>query len=239
MSDKYFSSVVLLCGFNGADAATAFTDESSAARVATFVGNSQLDTAQKKFGTASLLLDGTGDYITFPNSTDLQVATGDLTIEAWIRRASTNTIDTITNKRDTTGAEEHSFYLDTVGALNFQAFNSSAVVSLSDAGPILANVWYHVAVSRVGSTWYLHRDGILRASGNQSGAPATNTSAFIIGRDGSNTGRDFNGWIDEVRMTKGQARYGAENFALQRGPFDRIKNVGVSTDNRTPILLMR
>ncbi len=47
--------------FDGADTATAFTDANGNAW--TFNGNAQLDTAQKKFGTASLLLDGTGDYL--------------------------------------------------------------------------------------------------------------------------------------------------------------------------------
>jgi hypothetical protein len=64
--DASFSSVKLLAGWEGADAATSYTEESSSARVATFGGNAQLDTAQFKFGTSSFLSDGTGDSCTFP-----------------------------------------------------------------------------------------------------------------------------------------------------------------------------
>lgn len=202
---------VLLVPFNGADTATAAPDTSSFGRTLTWNGNAQLDTAEKKFGTASLLLDGTGDYITLPNSSDLSVATGDFTIEAWVRTTNAAKSQTITNKRDASGAEEHSFGVGASNDLFFSLFNSSAVLSLT--GPTLAiNTWYHVAASRVGSVGYLHLDGVLVDSDTQSGAPATNTGVFHIGRDGFNTGRDWQGWIDCVRMTKGEARYGAAGF---------------------------
>src|SRR6185295_1209299 len=54
----------------------------------TFVGNAQLDTAQKKWGTASLLLDGTGDRVTTPNHASLLFGSSDFTLETWVRFAS-------------------------------------------------------------------------------------------------------------------------------------------------------
>lgn len=87
VADPSFSSVVLLCGFNGVDGATSTTDEAKAKAI-TFVGNAQLDTAQKKFGTASLLLDGTGDYLTLADSLDWRLgstSSAPWTVEAWVR----------------------------------------------------------------------------------------------------------------------------------------------------------
>lgn len=69
-SDPDFASVVLLAGFNGDDAATTAPDESLVARTLTFARNAQLDTAEKKFDSASLLLDGAGDYVSAPDSAD-------------------------------------------------------------------------------------------------------------------------------------------------------------------------
>ncbi|HPC33867.1 MAG TPA: hypothetical protein PL061_13005, partial [Syntrophales bacterium] len=55
-------------------------------RVWTFYGNAQIDTAQKPFGTGSLLLDGSGDYIGTVDSPDFDFGTGDFTIDFWVRR---------------------------------------------------------------------------------------------------------------------------------------------------------
>jgi hypothetical protein len=47
-------------------------------------GNAQIDTAQSKFGGASGLFDGTGDYLTVTHATDFDFA-GDFTIDMWMR----------------------------------------------------------------------------------------------------------------------------------------------------------
>ena len=72
-----------LLHFDGADASTTFTDESG--KTFTARGNAQLDTAQQKFGTASGLFDGTGDYIDTPDHADWFLGTGDFTIDFWVR----------------------------------------------------------------------------------------------------------------------------------------------------------
>src|SRR5687768_4015081 len=81
-TDPHFASVVLLCDFDGTDAATTAPDESPVGRALTFVGNAQIDTAQFKYGVSSLLLDGSGDYVTAPDSTDWRFA-GEFTIESF------------------------------------------------------------------------------------------------------------------------------------------------------------
>ena len=54
------------------------------------VGNAQIDTGTKKFGTGSLEFDGTGDYIwTKASNQDLNVGGGDFTIEGWFYLNST------------------------------------------------------------------------------------------------------------------------------------------------------
>ncbi len=73
-----FSLVSLLANFDGTDGATSSVDESENTHVLIFSGDAQLDTAQKKFGTASLLLDGTGDYVRALMSDDSNSEAGSL-----------------------------------------------------------------------------------------------------------------------------------------------------------------
>ncbi len=77
------SDTKLLIHFDGADEAQAYTAETG--QTVTFEANAQLDTAQKKFGTASLLLDGTDDKVTVPDSLDWVFGDGNFTIEGWFR----------------------------------------------------------------------------------------------------------------------------------------------------------
>ena len=86
-SISYNASTVSLYHFNGSDTSTTMTDDLGHASTA--AGNAQLDTSQKKFGTASLLLDGTGDEVkSDATSTDWTMGTGDFTAECWIRPAA-------------------------------------------------------------------------------------------------------------------------------------------------------
>lgn len=210
---QHWENTELLCLFDGADAATTCPELSELGRPLTFNGNAQLDTADKLYGTAALLLDGTGDYVTIPNTADLSVATsaGDKTIEAWFKISATGKVHTITGKRDGSGAEEHTFQIDSTEHLIFSGFNSSAVISLTSTSTITTGTWHHAAATRIGTTWYLHLDGVMEASGVQSGTPATNTGVFYIGRDAFNTSRDFQGAIDSVRITA-PGRYTSANF---------------------------
>src|SRR5690606_22439209 len=125
-----FSNVQVLLGFDGVNGATSETDQSSYGRAVTFDGNSKLDSGQSRFGSTALILDGTGDFISVPDSAELSVGTGDFCVEAWVWIPSVKSgRSTISDKRAGTGAAEHTLLLiDGVPA--FDLFNSSPVVSL-------------------------------------------------------------------------------------------------------------
>lgn len=219
-----FANVKLLCGFNGLDAATSFTDESSAARVASFVGNAQLDTAQSKFGTASLLLDGTGDYITFPDNADLKIPTtaGALwTLEAWVRATgSWKANATIASKRAGGGSGEFTLGIN-AGLPNFFALSGgTSCVTLLGQDALALDEWHHIALSATSGFYRLFENGKLVAFGARDATPTTSTNPLHIGRDPFNSGRDWAGWIDEIRYTRDEAIY-TESFVPPASPFPR------------------
>src|SRR3990167_4719362 len=79
-----YTKLMLHC--DGVDAATTFTDEIG--KDVTANGNAQIDTAQKKFGTASGLFDGTGDYLSLADSDDWNFGAGDFTFDFRVRFGS-------------------------------------------------------------------------------------------------------------------------------------------------------
>jgi hypothetical protein len=214
--DPDFSSVSLLLHMDGSNGSTTFADSSSAARTATRFGNAQISTAQSKFGGAAGLFDGNGDYITFTPATALQF-NADFTIECWVRTASTADMILGSSLSD---SNTQIFRLNEAasGGLSFY-LNGTAVFAATAAG-ITTNTWHHLAISRSGSSTRMFVDGAQKGSTNTSWSGTFRMD--VIGTfffNGSRlAGYDFNGYIDDPRITKGVARY-TTNFTPPTAPF--------------------
>lgn len=200
-NDPFFSSVKLLLHFGGADASTTFTDSGPSGKTVGVAGNTQIDTAQSKFGGSSGLFDGTGDWLTTPNGdADFQWGTGDFTWEAFVRfNVAPGTVGLVS------GGNSGNFNLRVAGG-SLHLYVKSTSSFLSGAWAPTTGVWYHVACSRTSGTSRLFVDGVQLASG----ADATNwtMNQQFIGNSGPNS-EQLNGWLDELRITKGVGRYAA------------------------------
>jgi hypothetical protein len=172
------------------------------------VGNAQLSTAVKKYGTGSIAFDGTGDYLTFAPTQATAFGTGDFTIEMWLYiTASPGDYAYIYAQGPNTTASMNLYIQGGV----FRIWNGSAVIIGSTSYAL--NTWYHVAISRSGTSLRLFVNGVQDGSAtNSSNIPTGSTYGATIGNwteIGDN--RYFAGYIDDLRITKGYARYTA-NF---------------------------
>lgn len=214
--DPYWSNVVSLLHFDGADNSTTITDEIP--RTWTVNGNARLRTEQRKWGPSSLYLDGSGDYLSTPNSPGLTLAGTDATIECWVRPETLSRHMNIASKRPTSADSEFIFYISG-GEVRVVAWNNGSVVVEANGGVQLSeNTWHHVALSVVGNVWRIFVDGVLSATDTASGAVQGNSDPIFIGRDRSTSSRDFLGYIDDFRWTAGIGRY-TESFTPPDGPF--------------------
>jgi hypothetical protein len=199
--DPYFANVVALLHFDGADSSTTMTDVTG--KVWTPFGNAQIDTAQSKFGGSSLLLDGTGDYMTTPSSADFAYGTGDFTWECWFRPLLISLDNRYILDHGANGGTFHilvasnrvAYYNPTTG-INSELYNAGPIVSL--------NTWYHIAYCRQSGTTSCFIDGVPAVSGADGYDYAA--QVLSIGQYGGG-GFNFAGHIDEFRITKGVARY--------------------------------
>ena len=211
---------------DGADASTTFTDASSAAHGSgTVSGNSQVDTAQSKFGGASILGDGAGDGITWADSADWDFGSGAFTIDCWIRQPSTKSASEFFIAQSA-GATAGSSFLLKIGATNVviaAVVQSNVGIEVTGTTSIAANTWYHVAFIRTGDTLKLFIDGT-QEGGNVSftGSVDNSTAVLGIGSLGSFTASlGFNGWVDEVRISKGIARW-TTTFTPPTAAYDSV-----------------
>lgn len=213
--DPNFSDVVLLLGMDGADASTTFTDESPTAKGnAGVTSGAQVDTAQSKFGTGSLLLNGSTDMINYAGNADWEFGgTDDFTVEAWIRLNSTAGTQTIISNY-TNNFSNRSWLLEfNSSSLSFTYNTNGGVapgnVNVAGSWSPSTNTWYHIAADcDAARTCRVYVDGVMIASATSLPAIKASGSDLRIGCYGpSPFANFFNGWIDEVRITKGAARY--------------------------------
>lgn len=222
-ADEFWSSVVLLCGFNGTDAATSSSDESAAGHALTFLGNAQLDTAQFKFGASSLLLDGSGDYLTAPDSDDWTFGAGQFTIEFFVRFNSVGTTISLLAQSDATLGGEGFAIRRQSSELRFTWRATNATnPSLGAAWTPSTGQWYHIAVDRSDSNVLrIYVDGVMLTSTSWATTQGNIAQALRIGAVASGSS-PLNGWMDEIRVTKGVARYASDSgFTVPAAAFPR------------------
>lgn len=176
------------------------------------VGNAQVSTSVKKYGAGSLAFDGDGDWLSAPATPQTDLGSGDFTIECWLYRTASGAASDsgIVSRGAPSTTNGFVFGYTSSNVLTFNFNYSGAIVTGSTA--ISVNTWTHVAITRSGSTFRLFVNGTVDATATSSNSQTTNSSdVFYIGRSGFSSDRIVTGYIDDVRITKGLARYTA-NF---------------------------
>jgi hypothetical protein len=207
---------VLLLHANGTNGSQSFPDSSAAANVATVLGNAQVDTSQSVFGGGSLKLDGNGDILKYSASSNWDFGTGPFTIDLWVRPNSTPAeYDALVTTRNGAGTWKLIFF----SAALFCQLNNS--LGVGDTVAITNGVWTHFAVVRSGSSAYFFRNGILVGTTAVGGTSFnSNGQGVEIGRAdlGVNNSTYFDGWLEEIRISKGVARW-TSNFTPPTMPY--------------------
>jgi hypothetical protein len=168
------------------------------------VGNAQLSQTQKKFGNASLLLDGTGDYISMGASDDFGFGVNDFTLECFIRLDTVSGVQTVFDLRAGLTTDITPTLLIDGTTLKFNV----ADVTRISGGTLSANTWHHIAVSRLANTTKLYLDGtkvgtsILDNNNYGSSKPVRLGATFA----GINS---VDGYIDDVRISN-SSRYSSD-----------------------------
>jgi hypothetical protein len=195
----------LLLNFDGS-----FADESVNGLTLTPVGSPAISTAEKQFGSGSLLLDGSS-HLAGPH---IDLSVGDCTIEFWFKalNGGGGQYATFFNNYVEAGSATlggfgiyFNLYSPGSGCIGVWAF-SNIVMSQSAYSD---GEWHHVAVTKSGSYCTLYVDGVADGSGNAGQAFSVAGAGFRIGKDQPGINSQFQGYIDGFRITKGSLYCGA------------------------------
>ena len=208
--DADYAGVSLLLHGDGTNASTVFTDNSGTPKTPTVNGDAQISTAQSVFGGASMLFDGSGDYLSYAHTAEWDFGTGDFTLEAWVRPATVSGTRMIIGRQDIGSGYALQFAIDT-GVLSLVMRSTGGVgLLIITGGTLVANTWYHVVACRVGGTVRLFIDGAVVASSATSNDMTAGGSLrpLTVGMLNDGTiNSPYSGHIDDLRITKGVGRY--------------------------------
>jgi hypothetical protein len=214
-TDPFFANVSLLLHGDGPDGSTSIIDSSPSPKTVTAVGDAKISTAQSKFGGASIAFDGIDSYLNVPSVSSTTLGASDFTVELWVY--------------PTANTGELLFWNANAGAfglrLNLSNRTLFFLASLTGAShfvnagvtSLTINTWTHLAISRYGSVLDVYKNGTRVYQATTFTGTMVEGSQNIIGaRTVSPT--FFPGYIDELRITKGVARYQSA-FTPPTAPF--------------------
>lgn len=176
-------------------------------------GTARISTAQSKFGGSSIALLNTSsaNYLTVPASVN-RLLTGDFTVEMWANCPSGSSQSAYANIIKGAASPNNAICASFASSLKYMVFCGTPAVSISSTVTSNDGVWHHLAFVRSGTTCKFYVDGTAAAT------TVTTSAAFDFGSAGALTiggGLAGDNWtncyIDDLRITKGVARYTA-NF---------------------------
>lgn len=172
------------------------------------VGNAKISTSVVKYGTSSMYFDGSGDYLLLQGGQNFTFGTGNFTIEMWIYVVSGLNADIVyyDGRPTSTNGLYNIIYTNSTGKL---VYNTNSADRITGTTTLSTGIWYHIALSRSGTNTKLFLNGA------QEGSPYTDSNSYIVGANrpviagnGYTLGNaPLNGYIDDLRITKGVARY--------------------------------
>lgn len=214
MADEYSIGVTALLHFDGLDGSTVFKDSATAINW-TASGTAAISAAQSKFGGSSFYKSSAGDNcISTPNTTGLNMGTSDFTIELWAYPLALTDFAFLLTKHGESNYNGFSIGFMSDGGLFVNCTGSSPGFTATPA-TIVTDQWQHIALTRLNNVARVFVNGVLIHTWT-NGSDMTNTQPVRVGGFESNVG--FTGYVDEVRITKGQCRY-ALDFAVPIAPF--------------------
>ena len=177
-------------------------DKSQTAKTLTLTGDVQSSTAQTKYSTTSIKFDGTGDKIEVPDFQLLRDGR-DFTIEFWIYLTNTGAERNILETFSFGATSGWTIYHLSGGRLDFYPSHTN-LTTLS------ATTWTHIAIENYGGTIKCFVNGTSTYSTTHTNTSTPSAGLRIGTRSG--TSNYFNGYMEDLRITDGYARYQGTNF---------------------------
>ena len=230
--DTNFSKVTALFNFDGSngDTTTSGLDASNKNLTLSYSSGDQLSTTQKKFGTTSLYVS---DNVTLASSDGFNMGDGDFTIEAWYYFTSFGSSFGIWDQWSGSSSGNSQVWMSSGSAGTMKwYYNGSSLLSSNTT--LSTGQWYHIVLTRHSGTLKFYINGTVDSNTQSFSSNYGKTGTVYLGDQHAGGGGTPNYYIDDLRVTKGLARY-TSNFTAPTSAHlsaegDSLKQVIVNED---------
>lgn len=173
------------------------------------VGDAQISNAvTPKWGSTSIKFDGTGDYLRVPDSPLFSMGSGNFTIDGWVYRSGSGATQIICCQGGNTGSStSFGLQINSSNQLSGFVYSGTTLYITNSTATVSANQWVYVAMVRDGNTITLYINGSADGTVSVTGVSVNDSAQPLgIGTYGDTVGAYFNGYIQDLRITRGYAR---------------------------------
>ena len=188
-------------------------------------------TISKYYGS-SAQFNGTNQYLSIADHNDLDLGTGDFTIEFWVYANSLTDNDGLVGKRGSSTFNSNSWriaYNSANSNINLQ-HSSLLNDTIADADAPSLNTWTHYAFARESGTIRVFKDGIKHSDASYT-YDFSNTYSLLIGAN-ANTSYTWHGHLQDVRIYKGYAKYTADFAPPKLADYFQYLNVSLPLNSK-------
>ena len=248
--DVDYNNVELLLAGEGSNGSTSFLDDSKNGTSIGVNGTVSITTSVGKWGSSSINFQSGNSALTFAKNSAVTIGTEDFTLEAWVRPTSFTEgagaylmpIMGLGTWSSTNSRINYLFWYDhgtstlVLASKPGDGYGAGSWMSHGATTTLSLNTWTHLACSRYNGTTYLFKNGSLLGTSSlfnnynfSNFAPTGN--AFFVGKKSGGGSYDqvlwpYRGYMNDIRITKGVARY-TSDFSTPSFKFDAFRgNVG-------------
>jgi len=174
--------------------------------------------------------NGSSQYLTTATNAGLGLGTSDFTVEYWMNSsATTGSLIPLTAGNGTTTYDSLFGYITSSTMVLYMSSTGSSWDIASGRtiiSSLSANTWYHIAITRSGSTFKTFVNGVQVDTFTSSASIYQSANQFTIAR--AQSAQYYNGSLSNVRVVKGTALYTA-NFTPSVAPLTAVTNTQLLT----------
>ena len=186
------------------------------------IGSTKISSAASKWGSTSLFLNGTTDYIILQdNDLYFDLLAEDFTLELWFNSRNIDNGGFLLSQwypysYDYAG---YCFYLGGANAVGMGMYASNYTGLNFPCSTMLSNTWYHLVYIRQSGVFKVYLDGVFQSSVTNAASITSSSKLVLIGanQDQNLFSSKFNGYIQDMRLMNRYVKYTA-NFTPPQGP---------------------
>jgi len=188
--------------------------DAAAKSVLTSFGTAQASTTVSKWSPTSAYFNGSTSYLYAQPNTAFAFGTGDFTVEGWVYFNSVSGNQGICQSDAIGNSTNDKWFLNYSGSTNKLQFGTHNAGGFFCTIPFTPSTgtWYYVTAVRSSGTIYMFVDGVsgtVTTTGTPSGWNLNQNGMVVAGVSTPPTNIYLNGYIQDLRLTKGVARYTA------------------------------